>query len=73
MVKMGVLGAHAFVYPNFGYRSIWLRNRDLVLPRKRDVLRARCTRKQSICTAHAARNSKTDNDRAYATRQWPVL
>ena len=27
MVKMG---AREFVYPNFGYRSIWLRNRDPV-------------------------------------------
>ncbi len=33
MVKMGALGARAFVYPNFGYRSIWLRNRDPVLSR----------------------------------------
>ena len=27
MVKMG---AREFVYPNFGYRSRWLRNRDPV-------------------------------------------
>ena len=27
MVKMG---EREFVYPNFGYRSIWLRNRDPV-------------------------------------------
>ena len=27
MVKMG---AHEFVYPNFGYWSRWLRNRDPV-------------------------------------------
>ena len=30
LVKMGALGARAFVYPNFGYMSIWLRNRDPV-------------------------------------------
>ncbi len=29
MLKMG---AREFVYPNFGYRSRWLRNRDPVYP-----------------------------------------
>ena len=33
MVKMG---AREFVYPNFGYRSRWLRNRDPVYGAERD-------------------------------------
>ena len=39
MVKMG---AREFVYPNFGYRSRWLRNRDpLYRGFSRDVTRSR--------------------------------
>ena len=71
MVKMG---AREFVYPNFGYRSRWLRNRDpvyccIALPRKRDVTRPRAVgRKQLNCTAHAD-VEQSDGGTLSATRQ----
>ena len=37
MVKMG---AREFVYPNFGYRSRWLRNRDPVYCPPPDAIHA---------------------------------